>query len=95
MFIKLNKNTLHVNFNKHKLNYVICDIKDFLTTNKQRICNYTNYTHRGRTFTFITKQPYLSFYWQKYNMKIFNQKIIQKEKYEMKGETIIKKRICN
>ena len=27
--------------------------------------------------------------------KIFNQKRIQKEKYEMKGETIIKKRICN
>ena len=30
MFIKLNKNTLCVNFNKHKLNYVICDIKDLL-----------------------------------------------------------------
>ena len=47
MLIKLNKNIIYVNFNKHKLNYVICDIKDFLTTNKQRIYSYTNYTHRG------------------------------------------------
>ena len=30
MFINLNKITLYVNFNKHKLNYVICDIKDLL-----------------------------------------------------------------
>ena len=30
MFIKLNKNTIYVNFNKHKLNYVICNIKDLL-----------------------------------------------------------------
>ena len=29
-FIKLNKNTIYVNFNKHKLNYVICNIKDLL-----------------------------------------------------------------
>ena len=27
MFIKLNKITFYVNFNKHKLNYVICNIK--------------------------------------------------------------------
>ena len=32
------------------------------------------------------KQPYLSLYWQKYNRKIFNQKRIQKEKYEMKNK---------
>ena len=31
MFIKLNKNTIYVNFNKHKLNYVICNIKDLIT----------------------------------------------------------------
>ena len=30
MFIKLNKIILYVNFNKHKLNYVICNIKDLL-----------------------------------------------------------------
>ena len=36
MFIKLNKNAIHVNFNKHKLNYVICDIKDLLV-NKEYI----------------------------------------------------------
>ena len=31
MFIKLNNNTVYVNFNKHKLNYVICNIKDLIT----------------------------------------------------------------
>ena len=31
MLIKLNKNTIYVNFNKHKLNYVICNIKDLIT----------------------------------------------------------------
>ena len=30
MLIKLNKNIIYVNFNKHKLNYVICNIKDLL-----------------------------------------------------------------
>ena len=44
MFIKLNKNTLYVNFNKHKLNYVICNIK---VLPKKRICNYIHYTYRG------------------------------------------------
>ena len=39
MFIKLNKNTIYVNFNKHKLNYVICDIKDLIT--KREINNVT------------------------------------------------------
>ena len=36
MLIKLNKNIIYVNFNKHKLNYVICDIKDLLI-NKEYI----------------------------------------------------------
>ena len=44
-----------MNFNKHK----------------KRIYDYTHYTHRGHTFTFIPKQPYLSLYWQKYNRKNF------------------------
>ena len=57
---------------------------------KKRIYDYTHYTYR-HTFTFKQKQHYLSLYWQKYKGKIFNQKRIQKEKYEMKGETIIKK----
>ena len=41
----------------------------------------------GHTFTFKIKQPYLSSYWQNITEIIFNQKRIQKEKYEMKGET--------
>ena len=36
MLIKLNKNTIYVNFNKHKLNYVICDIKN-LPINREYI----------------------------------------------------------
>ena len=38
------------------------------------------------TFTFKIKQLYLLPYWQNITEKIFNQKRIQKEKYEMKGE---------
>ena len=31
MFNLMYKNTLYVNFNKHKHNYVICNIKDLIT----------------------------------------------------------------
>ena len=31
MFNLMYKNTLYVNFNKHKRNYVICNIKDLIT----------------------------------------------------------------
>ena len=42
----------------------------------------------GRTFTSKTKRSYLLLYWQKnITVKIFNEKRIQKEKYEKKGET--------
>ena len=54
MFIKLNKNTLYVNFIKHKREYIVIPIIPI-----------------GRTFTFKTKQPYSSLYWQKYNRKNF------------------------
>ena len=73
--------------NKHNL-LIAYVLNKFLT--KKRICNYThytNYTHRGHTFTFKNKTTYLSLYWQKYNSKNFNQKKnTKKEKYEMKGE---------
>ena len=48
----------------------------FIKLNKKRILqkriySYTHYTYRGHIFTFTPKQPYLSLYWQKYNMEKF------------------------
>ena len=40
MFNLIYKITLYVNFNKHKVNYVICSIKDLIT--KKRIYSYTH-----------------------------------------------------
>lgn len=41
-FIKINKNIIYVNFNKHKLVYVICNKQVSI---KKRIYDYTHYTH--------------------------------------------------
>ena len=65
-----NKIAYFVNFNKHK----------------QRIYSYTNYTHKG--ISLHLHQNNLTYHSTGKNItgKIFNQKRIQKEKYEMKGE---------
>ena len=43
MFIKLNKNALYVNFNKHNLFVAYLTYKFY----QNRIYSYTNYIHRG------------------------------------------------
>ena len=62
MFIKLNKITLYINFNKHKY--------------KKRIYDYTHYTHRG--ILLHSKQNNLTCHSTGKNItgKIFNQKRI-------------------
>ena len=77
MFIKLNKNTVYINFNKHKLNYVICNIKDLITKREYIAMSITPI---GHTFTFKTQQPYLSLYWQKdITGEIFNKENTKRE----------------
>ena len=53
---------------------------------KKRICNYTHYTYRG--IPLHLKQNNIIYHstGKRYSRKNFNQKRIQKEKYEMKGE---------
>ena len=65
-----NKIAYFINFNKHK----------------KRICSYIHYTHRG--IPLHLQQNNLTYHYTVKNIagKIFNQKRIQKEKYEMKGE---------
>ena len=55
MLIKLNKNTLYVNFNKRKREYIVIPITHI----------------GGILLHLKQKQPYLSLYWQKYNRKNF------------------------
>lgn len=60
MLIKLNKNALYVNFNKHNLFVAYLTYKFY--QNREYIV--ISIIPIGHTFTFKTKQPYLSLYWQ-------------------------------
>ena len=74
MYIKLIKTTFYVNFIKHKY--------------KMRIYSYTNYVIPIGAYLYIYIKTTLLITLLAKNIagKIFNQKRIQKEKYEMKGE---------
>ena len=72
MYIKLNKTTFYVNFIKHKY--------------KTRIYSYTHYTHRDIPLHLKQNNIIHNSTCKNITEIIFNQKRIQKEKYEMKGE---------